>query len=209
MIISDIKHPPLSIPETKSGQLLGRSVTLSFAGGVILIVAMATLYELFRVAFEKIRNHFCDLSALEESVKRKYPESFLKREFHKIDHSLFMRRLSFSLEAEGNFIKYLEDKMEINNEQMEEILLGSPVELEDEGHLFYQWQKKNCQIKGMHLYKLVFTLKECKGCQYTWVRVEHHPVSFKNVMEMQWEYLKEKLYQETKPPFRIKCKVTV
>jgi hypothetical protein len=120
---------------------LGRSVTFIFTAGMILSVALGVFLECVMITAEMANEHFrrYDYQEMEGIAKRKYSPSFIEKvkKFDKIDFNRMIKRLALSIEKEKIVLMHLEENLKV--EQLQEILLGSSVDLKDGGLTYKAW----------------------------------------------------------------------
>lgn len=157
---------------------------------------------------------------LEKQVKNKFSEKFtLKLKcLEGLDYIHLFKRMSLCKKEEVLIFKQLDQIFDITPEQLEHILKGAHVRLDDNGEMYEKWvselhkknervssHKSNTQqygIQGPFIKELLFSrTNDQEGNKYTWFQLENHPVSMGHIIRHMIDYFKYKITQENQGPF--------
>jgi len=201
----------------------GRVVFYLKAAGMVAIV-FTTLYELGK--------HFAELAhdkiwvpdvkavkALKKELKLKFNKSFVKmiKNIPGADYVRLFKRLAICSDQEKTILNQLQTDFELSDTQLEQIIAGAHVRLDDEGKTYDSWAKLDkiqprisshpsdspqYGIRGPFVKELLFSrVKEKEGKCYTWFQLENHPVKFGHYIRHMLDYFRYKITKENQGPY--------
>lgn len=217
-----------SSPESKPSEVKkeekkvweGRTVAAFILVGAVTIVALTVLYEIGLICYETAHDKWSrlDYVSLEKAAREKYSDAIVNivKKFDKIDQNRVIKRLALSHDDEKNLILHLEENYEISKEQLQEILLGAHVLLDDEGEAYGKWSTelsqakegisshpsngKQYRVQGELIKELLFSKREMDNKVYTWFQLENHPVSIGHIFRHAVDYLSYKIDGQNRGP---------
>lgn len=193
-------------------------------GVIISAIAVTTFafYEFFSTLYEQVSNKLFNyhVSTFEKKLKTKFNDEIIERfkKLPKIDLCCFFQRLVKCKKIEQKFLIDLLTKYEISNEQLQQILKGAHVRLEDNGKQYNEWTKAFAQdikprisshastatqygYSGPAIRELLFSKNKEKGKTYTWFQLEKHPVAFGHIIRHTIDFFKYKLTGKQQGPY--------
>lgn len=216
---ADDSTPPEK--EEKKIEWNGRSLLVVaglLAGGAIVFTAA---YEALLLTYEIVHDKVWrpNIEELKTNINKKFTKEVVDKleQLKGLDTTRLFKRLSICKEEEQQILTHLVEKFDLNDNQLEEILMGAHVRLADDGELYNIWNEtilgkqarisshpSNAQqygISGPFVKQLLFSSVEEKGTVYTWFQLENHPVSFGHLIRHMVDFFKYKLSNEQQGPY--------
>ena len=198
---------------------------LLLIGALIGAVALAVFvaYEVSLFSYEILHRKWnkYELSTFEKTLEKKFSAETLTKlkSLKNVDTICLFRRLSICKEEEQEILNNLDRKFDLTTEQLESILMGAHVRLEDDGEQYHEWVEKipngtkNARIsshpsdatqygiRGPVVKELLFSKVTENGKVYTWFQLENHPVSFGHILRHTLDYFKYKISGRQQGPY--------
>lgn len=119
-------------------------VVIGFATG--LLVVGLILLELITIIREIVHDLFWrpDAMHVELEVKKKFSPDFIERIklLPALDYLMLFRRMALCETEEQEILTQLETKFHLSDDQLQEILMGAHVRLDDNGEMYSHWVDK-------------------------------------------------------------------
>jgi hypothetical protein len=194
-------------------------IGLAIAGVAALAFVLTEIASLIKeVVDEKL--HPADPVELEKRIKNKFSERFVNKLkcLRDLDYIRLFRRMCLCKEEEVQIFTQLDLAFDIDPIQLEQILKGAHVRLDDNGEMYEKWvselKKKNERvsshgsdkqqygIQGPFIKELLFSrITDEQGHKQTWFQLENHPVSLGHIIRHMIDYFKYKFTRENQGPY--------
>lgn len=223
-IIEEV-NPEVKSKAKKDEPNLQKRTAVIIVVGVVGVAVLALLYEvaciICEVTKEKLSRTSPEQYEKTLTANNQFSEEFIQKikSLKNIDGGRLIRRLALSSEDEKKILQTFETKFKVTDEELQKILMGAHVVLEDDaGEIYKEWEEKlknkkarisshpaddtQYGLQGGFIRELLFSRVKGEDGQFkTWCQMESYPTTFGSVFRHSIAYIKYKISNENQGPY--------
>ena len=195
--------PPTTSPKIEkkdwNGYAIITIVTTGIGIAAVLFFALELTLYVKNIAAEKFSS--LNIESAKEKIKEKGLTDLLGRveKIKSFDSGRVIKRMALCTEHEEKILKSLQDRFTFTDDQLEQMLMGAHVFLEDGGKTYNEWKalpaanpgisshpsngQEQFRMQGTLVSELLFSsfTDENTKKTYTWFQLENHPLTIGHI----------------------------